>query len=103
MTTGDSTDNATRSLLDWLLQRHPDTPRKRAKQWIAAGRVSVNGVVIRQPNRSIADPGDGLGLLDRSAGAVAFEPAWEIHTRVRLLYLDSSLAIVNKGPGLLSV
>src|SRR5208283_1218294 len=28
---------------------------------------------------------------------------WQIHPRVSLLYLDSDLAIVNKGPGLISV
>jgi 23S rRNA-/tRNA-specific pseudouridylate synthase len=28
---------------------------------------------------------------------------WQIHPRVSLLYLDSALAIVNKGPGLISV
>ena len=47
-------------LLDWLLRRHPDTPRNRAKQWIQAGRVSVAGVVIRKPHQSISDPGDAL-------------------------------------------
>ena len=36
----------TRPLLEWLLQQHPDTPKTRAKQWILAGRVSV-------------EPGDG--------------------------------------------
>jgi 23S rRNA pseudouridine1911/1915/1917 synthase len=28
---------------------------------------------------------------------------WQIHPRVSLLYLDSALAVVNKGPGLVSV
>ena len=54
-----------RPLLDWLLQKYPDTPKTRAKQWIAAGRVSVNGVTIRQANQLLPDPQDKLELHDR--------------------------------------
>jgi 23S rRNA pseudouridine1911/1915/1917 synthase len=92
-----------RLLLDWLLRQHPDTPKSRAKQWILAGRVSVNGVVIRKPHHPIADPGDALELRARHATTLACGSGWQIHPRVSLLYLDSALAIVNKGPGLISV
>lgn len=92
-----------RPLLDWLLRKHPDTPRNRAKQWIVAGRVSVKGVVIRKPHQSIADPGDSLDLHARHATTLDCSSGWQIHPRVSLLYLDSALAIVNKGPGLISV
>jgi 23S rRNA pseudouridine1911/1915/1917 synthase len=90
-------------LLDWLLRQHPDTPRNRAKQWILAGRVSVNGVVIRKPHHSLADPGDTLELRPRHATTLECDSGWQIHPRVALLHLDSALAIVNKGPGLISV
>ena len=90
-------------LLDWLLRKHPDTPRNRAKQWILAGRVSVSGVVIRKPHQRIADPGDALELRGRHATTLECGSGWQIHPRVSLLYLDSALAIVNKGPGLISV
>ncbi len=90
-------------LLDWLLRKHPDTPRNRAKQWIVAGRVSVKGVVIRKPHQLIADPGEALDLHARHATTLDCGPGWQIHPRVSLLYLDSALAIVNKGPGLISV
>ena len=104
MTSDDSINTATRPLLDWLLQKHPDTPKKRAKQWILAGRVSVNGEVVRRPNQPFPDPGDRLELLDRRATALECGPAgWQIHPRVNLLYLDAALAAVNKGPGLLAV
>lgn len=89
--------------MDWLLRKHPDTPKGRAKQWILAGRVSVNGVVIRKPHQLIEDPGDTLELGDRHATTLACGSGWQIHPRVALLYLDSALAIVNKGPGLISV
>src|SRR6266581_1188225 len=96
-------ETKTGPLLDWLLRKHPDTPKNRAKQWILAGRVSVNGVVIRKPHQTIADPGDTLELGDRHATTLACGSGWQIHPRVSLLYLDSAFAIVNKGPGLVSV
>jgi 23S rRNA pseudouridine1911/1915/1917 synthase len=95
--------SSTRPLLDWLLQKHPSTPRTRAKQWIVAGRVSVSGVVIRKPHQTISDPGDALELRARHATTLDCGSGWQIHPRVSLLYLDSALAIVNKGPGLISV
>jgi 23S rRNA pseudouridine1911/1915/1917 synthase len=90
-------------LLDWLLRKFPDTPKTRAKQWILAGRVSVNGVVLRKPHHTMPDPGDTLALLDRHAAALECGSGWQIHPRVSLLYLDHALAIINKGPGLISV
>jgi 23S rRNA pseudouridine1911/1915/1917 synthase len=92
-----------RPLLDWLLLKHPDTPRSRAKQWIVAGRVSVNGVVIRKPHQTLADPGAALVLSDRQAATLDCGSGWQIHPRVSLLHLDSALGIVNKGAGLISV
>jgi len=97
-------NKTTRPLLEWLLEKHPDTPKKRAKQWIAAGRVSVEGVIIRKPNQPISGSPATIELLDRHATALDCGPnGWQIHPRVNLLYLDAALAIVNKGPGLLSV
>jgi 23S rRNA pseudouridine1911/1915/1917 synthase len=97
------TETNTSPLLDWLLRKHPDTPKGRAKQWILAGRVSVNGVVIRKPHQPMPDPGDTLELGTRHASVLDCGSGWQIHPRVSLLYLDSALAIVNKGPGLISV
>jgi 23S rRNA pseudouridine1911/1915/1917 synthase len=89
-------------LLDWVLGRYPGTPRGRAKQWILAGRIRVHGVVIRKPHQEMADPQDGLELGGRGA-VLACGAGWRIHPRVTLLHLDSALAVVNKGPGLISV
>ena len=96
-------DTSPRPVLDWLLRNHPDTPKNRAKQWILAGRVSVNGVVMRKPHQIIADPGDTLELGARHAATLGCGSGWQIHPRVSLLYLDCALAIVNKGPGLIAV
>jgi 23S rRNA pseudouridine1911/1915/1917 synthase len=100
---GAASGNQESTLLDWLLKKYADTPKSRAKQWILAGRVSVGGVVARKPHQILADPGDALELRDRNATTLACGSGWQIHPRVALLYLDGALAIVNKGPGLISV
>lgn len=90
-------------LLHWLLRRHPQTPKRRAKQWILAGRVRIDGVVLRKPHQMMRDPANRLQLLDRDETTLDLGRGWQIHPRVNLIYLDSSLAIINKGPGLISV
>lgn len=99
----DLNEDGGRPLLDWLLQKHPSTPKTRAKQWILAGRVSVGGVVVRKPHQRMTDPGESLELLDRHATTLACGGGWQIHPRVAILHLDTALAVVNKGPGLISV
>src|SRR5439155_14066532 len=91
-----------RTVLDLVLEKFPDTPRKRAKEWILAGRVSVAGKVVRKPNQMLPDAAT-LELQGRRLATLALEEEWRIHPRLSLIYLDPSLAIVNKGAGLLSV
>jgi 23S rRNA pseudouridine1911/1915/1917 synthase len=98
-----TSDPNVRPLLEWLLQQFPETPKNRAKQWIAAGRVSVGGQVIRKPHERIPNPGERLELGGRHASTLDCGAGWHIHPRVTLLHLDSAVAVVNKGPGLISV
>ena len=99
-----TTQDNPRPLLDWLLAKFPDVPKKRAKQWITAGRVTVDGAVIRKPHHVLSDPGAAMRLLDRQATTLdCGRDGWQIHPRVNLMYLDIALGVVNKGPGLLSV
>ena len=65
--------------------------------------MSVRGVIVRKPHQPIAEPGDALQLLDRRATTLECGAGWQIHPRVAVVYLDAAFAIVNKGPGLLSV
>ena len=87
------------TLIDRLLQQFPDTPRTRAKQWIAAGRVRVNGIVLRRPQQLIATTAK-VELLDHAAASVE---GVRIHPLLTLIYFDATLAVVNKAAGLLSV
>jgi 23S rRNA pseudouridine1911/1915/1917 synthase len=98
-----SPDAERRPILDWLLRQYSETPKVRAKQWILAGRVSVGGRVIRKPHELLPDPGDALVLRGKQTTHVACGPGWRVHPRVSLLFMDSSLAILNKGAGLVSI
>ena len=35
-----------KTLLDWAVRLCPDSPRKRIKEWIAAGRFCLDGRVV---------------------------------------------------------
>ena len=95
---------AVKPLVEWLLRAYPETPKSRAKQWIAAGRVSVNGQIIRLPHQKMPDPQGTLKLLHRETTALECKVnGWRIHPRVALLHLDAALAVVDKGAGLISV
>lgn len=91
-----------RTLLDSLLRQYPGTARTRAKQWIAAGRVTLNGAVVRKANQPVAEA-DTVELGERQATTLNCGAGLQIHPRVSLLHLDSAVAVVNKGPGLISV
>src|SRR5581483_4312535 len=67
------------------------------------GRVSVDGKVLRRAQELMGDPGESLQLLERRATSLEPGGEWRIHPRVGLLFLDGAMAIVNKGPGLISV
>ena len=92
-----------RTLLDLVLEKFPDTPRKRAKEWIMAGRFSIAGTVLRKPNQLLPDSPGSLELQGRRVTALVLDEEWRIHPRLSLVYIDASLAIVNKAAGLLSV
>jgi 23S rRNA pseudouridine1911/1915/1917 synthase len=91
------------TLLDWLLERYPDTSRRRAKEWIVEGRVALNGTVVRKPHQMVDLDGADIELHQPAAISPDLGSGWHIHPRVTLLYLDSYLTVVNKGAGLVSV
>lgn len=90
-------------VLEWLSQRYPESPRKRLKEWLAKGRVQVDGVVVKKPHMVMSDPGDRLSIGETPPPVFFRHMPMRIHAQANLLYIDNCLAIVNKGPGLLSV
>lgn len=91
------------TLLDWAVRLCPDSPRKRVKEWITAGRFCLNGRVVTKAGLRLADPGDTLTLGAPDEAAPAWGHRKRIHPKLVLIYLDSDLAIVDKEAGLLSV
>lgn len=94
-----------KTALEWLARDYPDSPKKRLKQWFARGRVQLDGEALTKPHHRLEDPGERLRMGEALPGAKIFFKSMptRIHAQVNLLYIDSSLAVVNKGPGLLSV
>jgi 23S rRNA pseudouridine1911/1915/1917 synthase len=94
-----------KTALEWLARDYPDSPKKRLKQWFARGRIQLDGRPLTKPHHRIEDPGDRLRMGEAMPGAKLFfkRMPTRIHAQVNLLYIDHALAIVNKGPGLLSV
>lgn len=97
------TENNERTLLDWAVRLCPDSPRKRVKEWIAAGRFCLDGRVVTKAGLRLADPGALLTMGAPEKSAVAWGHRKRIHPKLVLVYLDSELAIVDKEAGLLSV
>lgn len=92
-----------KTLLEWACRQHPDSPRKRIKQWIADGRFRLDGEVVTRSGLRLADPGGRLSLGQADSSASSWEQRKTIHPKLTVLHLDASLAIVDKAAGLLSV
>lgn len=101
----ETSDSEQKTALEWLTRDYPDSPKKRLKEWFARGRVQLDGQPLTKPHHRLEDPGERLRMGEAVPGAKVFFKSMptRIHAQVNLLYIDSSLAIVNKGPGLLSV
>lgn len=89
--------------MEWALRLCPDSPRKRVKEWIASGRFYLDGQAMTQASRSMPDPGERLSLGPADTTVASWVHRKRIHPKVSVMYLDASLAIVDKGAGLLSV
>jgi 23S rRNA pseudouridine1911/1915/1917 synthase len=89
--TGD--DRAATTLHGRLGALYPDVSGRRIRQWLAAGRVTVNGAVVRRGDAAVA-AGDRIAL----GRPVAPFPA-----ALRLVHDDAHLLVIDKPPGLLTI
>lgn len=92
-----------KTLLDWAVTLCPDSPRKRVKEWIIAGRFCLDGQVVTKAGLRLPDPGDRLTMGAPERSVAAWGHRKRIHPKLVLVYLDADLAIVDKEAGLLSV
>ncbi len=91
------------TLLEWAVRLCPDSPRKRIKEWITAGRFCLDGVVVTKAGLRMTDPGDRLTMGAPDKAPSNWGHRKRIHPKVVLVHLDASLAIIDKEAGLLSV
>lgn len=79
-----------------LIARHKELSRRKAREVIEKGQVSVDGATVREPGRLVP-----------AAAALAWDPHKKALPRARisipLLYEDDSVLIVEKPAGLLTV
>jgi 23S rRNA pseudouridine1911/1915/1917 synthase len=87
-------DSAGPTLLDVLRQRFPSASSTTLRDMLKADRVRVNGSPVRVAKRRI-DDGDRVEILPR--------PPRPLDARVRILFEDEGLLVVDKAAGLLTV
>ena len=87
-----------RPLLEWVLDRFPDTPAPR--NGFGPGDRIADQVMVS--GTGLAGPGNTSNFWVRRTERI-FNCAWRIHPKLTVLYLDASLSVVDKSPGLLSV
>jgi 23S rRNA pseudouridine1911/1915/1917 synthase len=79
-----------------LVRQHPGMSRRKARDVIEKGQVSVDGVPVREPGREVAE-----------AATVAFDPNRPALSRARcslpVLHEDAHVIVVDKPAGLLTV
>ncbi|MGJ8639758.1 MAG: RluA family pseudouridine synthase [Opitutaceae bacterium] len=92
-----------KTLLEWAVRLCPDSPRKRIKEWIVAGRFCLDGVVVTKAGLRLPDPGSRLIMGAPDKAPKDWGHRKRIHPKLVLVHLDASLAIVDKEAGLLSV
>jgi 23S rRNA pseudouridine1911/1915/1917 synthase len=71
----------------------PDASRTAVRRWLAAGRVRVDGVVVRRGETEVA----------AQARVTLGPPAAAFPSAVRLVHEDEELLVIDKPPGLLTV
>lgn len=99
----DENPGENKTLLDWAMGLCPDSPRKRVKEWIAAGRFFLDGEVVTQAGMRIPDPGEALTMGAPDSATASWAHRKKIHPKVTVVYLDASFAVVDKAAGILSV
>ena len=83
-------------LLPFVTENLPEIKRTRLKQMLAHNQIAVNGTPVRQFNHPV-QPGDTV--------SVNFTREFQVfyNRRLKIVYEDNDILVVNKGYGLLSM
>lgn len=79
-----------------LAEMFPDYSRSRLKDWILAGHVSVNGVIVDKPREKMFG-GEQIAINTEIEAEVRFEPQ---DIPLNIVYEDDDLLVINKPAGL---
>lgn len=79
-----------------LAEMFPDYSRSRLKDWILAGHVSVNGLVVDRPREKMYG-GEQITINTEIEAEVRFEPQ---DIPLNIVYEDDDILVINKPAGL---
>jgi 23S rRNA pseudouridine1911/1915/1917 synthase len=82
------------TVLARLREEFPDSSGRRLRAWLVAGRVRVEGDIVR-------DPRTPVGASDRITLGPPPPPA--LAAPLRLIHEDDALLVIDKPPGLLTI
>ena len=94
----DSHASQPQSLLDRLAARFPTAKRQTLRRMLQAGRVRLNGNVVKRAT-DVVGPNDDVQIHDTRPAA---PPTVAASSRLTIIYEDADLLVVDKPPGLLT-
>mgnify|MGYP006183068467 FL=1 len=91
-------------LLEALAQYFPNSKRNKLRKMLTEGRALVDGEVVHKA-KHIVNKGSILTVADRESAAVSSPPPApkKQHARIKILFEDEHILVLNKQAGLLSV
>ena len=91
-------------LLEVLAAKYPNSKRNKLRKMLTEGRVLVDGVIVHKA-KSIVKKGSTVIISDRESAAKTSPPPApkKKHPRIKIIFEDEHILVVNKQAGLLSV
>jgi 23S rRNA pseudouridine1911/1915/1917 synthase len=91
-------------LLEALSQYFPNSKRNKLRKMLTEGRALVDGNVVHKA-KFVVKTGSVLSIADRESAAVTSPPPApkKHYPRIKILFEDEHILVVNKQAGLLSV
>ncbi len=91
-------------LIEALAAMYPNSKRNTLRKMLTSGRVTVDGEVVHKA-KFIVEKGKQVSVSDRETAPISSPPPApkKRHSRVKVLFEDEHIIVVNKQAGLLSV
>ena len=91
-------------LLEALSQIYPNSKRNTLRKMLTSGRVSVDGKTVHKA-KFVVNSGSDVAISDRETATKQSPPPVnkKQHSRIKILFEDEYIIVVNKQAGLLSV